>query len=127
MAIHSVFLPGKFHGQRSPWGHKQWDTTRRQSMRMRAHTHTHTHTQLIGISSLTVLYVSLWANHMCQQRSPLQVDTIHACFIFAFLRAQDRYRRVTILYQSYYILISPEGNVKLRSARGVGVRVPLGR
>ena len=35
-----VFLPGKFHGQRSlagysPWGHKESDTT---------HTHTHTHT-----------------------------------------------------------------------------------
>ena len=35
-----VFLPGKFHGQRSladyhPWGHKELDTTE--------HTHTHTH------------------------------------------------------------------------------------
>ena len=69
--------------------------------RAHTHTHTHTHTRLIGISGLTVLYVSLWANHMCQQRSPLQVDTIHACFIFAFLRAQDQYRRVTILCQSY--------------------------
>ena len=32
MAIHSIFLPGKFYGQRSlvgysPWGHKQSDTT----------------------------------------------------------------------------------------------------
>ena len=40
-----VFLPGKFHGQRSlagepdsPWGHKELDTTER------ARTHTHTHT-----------------------------------------------------------------------------------
>ena len=36
-----VFLPGKFHGQKSlvgysPWGHKEPDTTE--------HTHTHTHT-----------------------------------------------------------------------------------
>ena len=39
-----VFLPGKFHGQRSlaacsPWGCKELDMTER------AHTHTHTHTQ----------------------------------------------------------------------------------
>ena len=32
MANHSVFLPGKFHGQRSlvgysPWGHKELDMT----------------------------------------------------------------------------------------------------
>ena len=32
MATHSVFLPGKFHGQKnlagySPWGHKESDTT----------------------------------------------------------------------------------------------------
>ena len=32
MAIHSVFFPGEFHGQRSlvgcsPWGHKESDTT----------------------------------------------------------------------------------------------------
>ena len=32
MAIHSRFLPGEFHGQRSPvgyspWGNKEWDTT----------------------------------------------------------------------------------------------------
>ena len=24
-----VFLPGESHGQRSPWGHKEWDTTER--------------------------------------------------------------------------------------------------
>ena len=40
MATCSVFLPGKFHGQRSlagysPWGHKESDTTEQ----------THTHTQ----------------------------------------------------------------------------------
>ena len=34
MAIHSVFLPGESHGQRSlvgysPWGHKESDTTER--------------------------------------------------------------------------------------------------
>ena len=37
-----MFLPGKFHGQRSlegysPWGHKESDVTER------VHTHTHTH------------------------------------------------------------------------------------
>ena len=40
-----VFLPGKFHGQRSlagysPWGRKESDMTERLS----THTHTHTHT-----------------------------------------------------------------------------------
>ena len=40
-----VFLPGKFHGQRSlegysPWGHKVSDTTEH------VHTHTHTHRML---------------------------------------------------------------------------------
>ena len=39
-----VFLPGKFHGQRSLMGYSQWgckelDTTQH------AHTHTHTHTR----------------------------------------------------------------------------------
>ena len=42
-----VFLPGKFHGQRSlegysPWGHKESDTTECACM----HTHTHTYTYL---------------------------------------------------------------------------------
>ena len=47
-----IFLPGKFHGQRSladysPWGHKELDTTDELSARARAHTHTHTHTQMV--------------------------------------------------------------------------------
>ena len=42
-----VFLPGKFHGQRSlagysPWGHKESDMTEW----LYTHTHTHTHTHL---------------------------------------------------------------------------------
>ena len=42
MTSHSVFLPGKFHGQWNlvgygPRGHKESDTTER------THTHTHTH------------------------------------------------------------------------------------
>ena len=45
MATHSVFLPGKSHGQRSlagysPQGHKELDTT--------DHTHTHTHMHLVS-------------------------------------------------------------------------------
>ena len=42
-----VFLPGKFHGQRSlvgysPWDHKESDTAERLSTHVaRAHTHTH--------------------------------------------------------------------------------------
>ena len=47
-----VFLPGKFHGQRSlvgcsPQGHKESDTTEHTHTRARAHTHTHTHTHTI--------------------------------------------------------------------------------
>ena len=43
-----VFLPGKFHGQRSlagyrPWGHKQLDTTEHVHACIHTHTHTHTH------------------------------------------------------------------------------------
>ena len=43
-----VFLPRKFHGERSmvgysPWGHREWDTTEQPSMH--AHTHPETHTQ----------------------------------------------------------------------------------
>ena len=43
-----VFLPGKFHGQRSlegysPWGHKESDMT--EQLSTHTHTHTHTHTR----------------------------------------------------------------------------------
>ena len=57
-----IFLPGKFHGQRSladysPWGHKESDTTDELSARARAHTcahtHTHAHTHTDGIYILS--------------------------------------------------------------------------
>ena len=53
-----IFLPGKFHGQRSladysPWGHKESDTTDELSARTRARTHTHTHTHKDGIYILS--------------------------------------------------------------------------
>ena len=46
-----VFLPGKFHGERSlagysPWGRKELDTTKH------ARTHTHTHTEYSSTGSL---------------------------------------------------------------------------
>ena len=39
VATHSVFLPGKSHGQRSlagysPWGHKELDTTEQLNMKL---------------------------------------------------------------------------------------------
>ena len=45
----SVFLPGKFHGQRSlvgysPWGHKESDMTEHKCMNAQMHAHVHTHT-----------------------------------------------------------------------------------
>ena len=54
MAITPIFLPGKFHRQRStvgysPWGCNESDTTEQLSIYahacVRAYTHTHTHTQ----------------------------------------------------------------------------------
>ena len=50
----TVFLPGKFHGQRSlmgytPWGCKELGTTE--------HTHTHTHTHNMKFAILTILSV----------------------------------------------------------------------
>ena len=55
MAIHSIFLPGEFHEQKklvgySPWGHKESDTTKRQ---------THTHTPpLISEPILSPVYLN---------------------------------------------------------------------
>ena len=42
-----VFLPGKYHEQRSlmgysPWGHKESDMTKQLSVRVHVHTRTHT-------------------------------------------------------------------------------------
>ena len=67
-----VFLPGKFHGQRSlaghPWGHKESDTTERIT-----HTHKHQTKAWVGKKksvgrergnkeSSSALYRILWAN-----------------------------------------------------------------
>ena len=41
MATHSVFLLGKFHGQRSLVGYSPWGSQRSQT---RQHTHAHVHT-----------------------------------------------------------------------------------
>ena len=45
-----VFLPGKFHGERSlagysPWGHEESDTTECACTHTHTHTHTHTYSQ----------------------------------------------------------------------------------
>ena len=45
-----VFLPGKFHGQRSlagysPWSHKESDMA--EQLNSHTHTHTHTHTHVL--------------------------------------------------------------------------------
>ena len=51
----TVFLPGRFHGQRgltdhSPWGGKESDMTEHVGARVhtRTHTHTHTHTHTLS-------------------------------------------------------------------------------
>ena len=48
-----IFLPGKFHGQRSlagcsPWGHKESDATERLSMHARMHPKKHVTFTLLG-------------------------------------------------------------------------------
>ena len=55
-----VFLPGKFHGQRSlvgysPWGHKELDPTEKLEC---THTHTHTHTRHFFFMLLLLLLLS---------------------------------------------------------------------
>ena len=50
MAITPIFLPGKFHRQRStvgysPWGCKESDTTEQLSIYAHARVRVHTHTQ----------------------------------------------------------------------------------
>ena len=57
----SVFLPGKFHGQRSldsysPWGHKLSDRTEPVCACARTHTHTHTHTHVHTYRTLIVIF-----------------------------------------------------------------------
>ena len=53
-----VFLPGKFHGQRSLMGYSQWgckelDTTQHAHTHTHTHTHEHTHTKSIYIPGPT--------------------------------------------------------------------------
>ena len=74
MTIHPVFLPGKFHGQRSlmgysPWGHNEWDTTE--------HTHTHTcrHVTYIFSSELpTALGVCNYDLHFSDEDTGCQAN-----------------------------------------------------
>ena len=70
-----VFLPGKFHGQRSltsyrPWGHKELDTTE-----WITHTHTHTHP--------FVVIILMW---LCDEHSdyPLEKEMAIHFSIFAW-------------------------------------------
>ena len=56
-----VFLPRKFHRQRSlagysPWGHKESDTTEQLSAYACTHTHTHTHTHPYEATSLNRMW-----------------------------------------------------------------------
>ena len=52
-----IFLPGKFHEQRSladysPWSPKEWDTTEHR-------THTHTHKMLLYSYIIYILYITI--------------------------------------------------------------------
>ena len=67
-----VFLPGKFHGQRSltsyrPWGHKELDTTE-----WITHTHTHTHTPLCCYHIDVALWWTFWLSPGEGNGNPLQ-------------------------------------------------------
>ena len=66
-----VFLPGKFHGQRSlvgysPWDQKELDTTE--------HTHIHTHTHILFMSG--IVYWTLSVNDYIVQE---KYDRIYGC------------------------------------------------
>ena len=70
MAICSIFLSGKFHGQKSlmgysPRGGKELDTTEHTC----THTHTHTHTEkcgkIIQFSSIIQSYPTLCDSIVC--------------------------------------------------------------
>ena len=70
-----LFLPGKFHGQRSlvgysPWGHKQSNTT--EGLSTHTHTHTHTHTCAQGArAGLGLLAALLWReSSTCRGNEP---------------------------------------------------------
>ena len=70
----SVFLSGKFHGQKSLWGTIAHGTTKSQtqqsiaqSRQLVTHTHTHTHKyKLIGILKLKLpwIYRLIWGNNL---------------------------------------------------------------
>ena len=73
-----VFLPGKFHGQRSlvgysPRGHKESDTTERLSACActRTHTHTHTRTQLLYNVVLVSTAQQKSQSYVCRHPRPL--------------------------------------------------------
>ena len=81
-----VFLPGKFHGERSlagysPWGHEESDTTECAC----AHTHTHTHTYsqfsvgftlVVGKRNIFILFF-FWDFFHQQSGWPLVLRDIH--------------------------------------------------
>ena len=64
MATHSVFLPGKSHGQRRLVGYSPWDRKRLGQLdwtRVRAHTQTQTQTQYQA-RNLALMEVPSWGN-----------------------------------------------------------------
>ena len=74
-----IFLPGKFHGQRSlsgysPWGHKESD--------MAEHTHTHTHVYFIFDCARSSLLCGLLFS--CGKQRLLSSCSAWACYCSGF-------------------------------------------
>ena len=76
-----VFLPGKFHGQRSPVGYRPWRfKSWTQPIQIYAHTHTHTHTPysniVLEINSTHVFHFHLltqgWYNYLIGKHFPAE-------------------------------------------------------
>ena len=99
-----VFLPGKFHGQKSltgysSWGHKESDTT--------DHVHTHTHTHIQTMDYYAVLNISelsghekIWRKLKCTllrslpERIPWDMNQLHDLLKKAKLWRQSKDQRL---------------------------------
>ena len=69
-----VFLPRKFHRQRSlagysPWGHKESDTTEQLSAYACTHTHTHTHPyEATSLNRMWKVFLPSKGSYVCLNR-----------------------------------------------------------
>ena len=131
-----LFLPGRFHGQRSlvgysPWGHKESDLTERE--RAQAHTHTHGWESFVGrirllldgglAKGLLDTAVSNWLHCLCLE-----------CKKWVLHSNANKSNRLVLISQLYWQRIlsgdenetpgTPLGRSLFASCWGVGVVLP---